>query len=224
MPIAVRADALWGGSLTATSDYRVRGLSKTRGDAAVQGGIHAHSTSGWFLGAWASSISRARNDTTLEIDAYLGLAANITPDWDTKVVATHYDYPDGAGTNYAYDELSVSLAFRSRLIGTVSWSPNMRSYGRYQQRWDTESGTSICYELTGLQPLTSGLSFSAGVGYSDLTDLFDSGYWYWNTGISYTLGALQLDVSRIDSDAAAEQLFGERVTQATWSAAVSWRF
>jgi uncharacterized protein (TIGR02001 family) len=216
----------WGGSITVTSDYRVRGLSKTRGEAAIQGGLHAQLLQGWFVGAWASTVSRDRGrDSALEVDAYTGYGWNVAKDWDAKVVLTHYWYPDDpAQATYDYDEVSTTLAFRSQIFATLAWSPNVKYFSRYQGSWHAEEGASTSYELSGLQPITASLSIIAGVGYNDLRQIFDAGYWYWNAGVSYALGSVQLDVSRIDSDATAEQLFGSIATEAGWSAAISWRF
>lgn len=224
-PVWAQQDS-WGGSLAVTSDYRVRGISKTRGDAALQGGLHAQLLPGWIIGAWASTVSRNRGrSSTLEIDAYTGYGWNVATDWDTKVVLTHYWYPsDPAQASYDYDELSVTVGFRSQLFATVAWSPNSKYFSRYQGSWHAEEGATASYELTGLQPITAGLSLTAGVGYNDLRNIFDDGYWYWNAGLTYSMGPVQLDVSRIDSDATAEALFGSTVTEAGWSAAISWRF
>jgi len=216
----------WGGSLAVTSDYRVRGISKTWGEAAVQGGLHAQTPSGWIVGAWGSTVSRNRGrSSTLEVDAYAGYGRSFSNDWDLKAIVTHYWYPnDPAETSYDYDELSVTLGFRSQLFATVAWSPNSKYFSRYQGSWHAEEGASVSYELTGLQPIATGLSLTAGVGYNDLTNVVEAGYWYWNAGLSYSVGPVQLDVSRIDSDTTAEDLFGSIVTEAGWSAAISWRF
>jgi uncharacterized protein (TIGR02001 family) len=225
-PVELLAQDAWGGSLTVTSDYRVRGRSQTLGDAAVQGGLHSQPLPGWIVGAWASNVSRDRGrKSTIELDAYTGYVWSIAPEWDAKAVFTHYWYPDDpARSNYDYDELTASLAFRSQFIASVSWSPNAKYFARYQGSWHAEEGSSTSYELTGLQPVTTALALTAGVGYSDLRQLFNTGYWYWNAGVSYAMGPIQLDVSRIDSDATAEQLFGSISTEAGWSAAISWRF
>jgi uncharacterized protein (TIGR02001 family) len=225
-PIDAHAQDSWGGSLTVTSDYRVRGISKTHGDAAIQGGLHAQLTPGWIIGGWASSVSRDRNgSSTIELDVYTGYAWNIAKDWDTKATLTHYAYPnDATRTNYDYDEITTSLIFRSQVAATIAWSPNTKYFTRYQGRWSTQEGASVAYELTGMQPITSALAVTAGVGYNDLVSLFDAGYWYWNAGFTYSMGPLQLDVSRIDSDAIAEELFGATASASGWSAAISWRF
>jgi uncharacterized protein (TIGR02001 family) len=224
--VASDVPSSWGGSIAVTSDYRVRGISQTRGEPAVQGGLHFRSNSGWMAGVWASTIDRARGPSaTSEIDAFLGFAWTLAPDWDARISLTHYWYPnDPARTRYDYDEISASIAYRAQLVATISFSPNTAYFGYHERRWQAERGASTSYELTGMHPLTSSLSLTGGVGYNDLSRLFDRGYWYWNAGIAYAMGSVRLDLSRIDSDGAAERLFGYAATDSGWSAAISWRF
>jgi len=216
----------FGGSISITNDYRVRGLTQTRNKPAIQGGVHARFDSGWFVGAWASTMDRNQGPSaTYEIDAYVGVAWTLSPDWNAKLSVAHYWYPDDpARSRYEYDEISASLTFRAQLTATVSWAPNIGYFGRYEGDRQMGRGSAIAYELTGLQPITSSLSLTAGVGYNDLTDIFQIGYWYWNTGVTYSVGAVQFDLSRIDNDSTAKRLFGSMRTKAGWTAAVSWSF
>jgi uncharacterized protein (TIGR02001 family) len=216
----------WGGSLAITNDYRVRGISQTRGAPALQGGLHARWNDAWIAGIWASTIDRTRGPSaTTEVDAYLGFAWQLVPDWDARLTYTHYWYPnDPARVRYDYDEVSASITWRGQIAATVSWSPNTAYFGYDEYRWSAQRAASMSYELTALQPLTASLSLVAGVGYNDLQRLFGYGYWYWNAGFSYSMGPVRLDIARIDTDATAEHLFGSTATDAGWTAALSWRF
>jgi uncharacterized protein (TIGR02001 family) len=220
------AQDVWGGLLAVTSDYRVRGISQSRGEPAVQGGLHTRFNPGWFVGVWASTMDRsAGSSASSEVDAYVGFGWSFAPEWNAKLSLTHYWYPnDPANADYDYDELSASLAYRGQLIATVSWSPNTTYFGYGNERWQAAEGASSSYELIGLHPLTPSISLTAGVGYNDLRRMFGAGYWYWNAGLSCAMGPVQLDLTRIDSDAMAQELFGSTLTEAGWSAAISWRF
>ena len=58
-----------------TSDYRYRGISQTRLQPALQGGIDYVHPTGWYLGAWASTIKwieDAGGDGKVELDLYSG--------------------------------------------------------------------------------------------------------------------------------------------------------
>jgi len=51
------ADAGVTGNIGAITEYRYRGLGQTRGKPALQGGLDYDAGNGFYLGAWASSIS-----------------------------------------------------------------------------------------------------------------------------------------------------------------------
>jgi uncharacterized protein (TIGR02001 family) len=62
------------------SEYRYRGLAQTKGDAALQGGVDYTDASGFYLGAWGSTIkwikdaanSAGQTKGSLELDLYGG--------------------------------------------------------------------------------------------------------------------------------------------------------
>ena len=59
----------------AVSDYRYRGISQSRLKPAVQGGFDYADKSGFYVGAWASSIKwikDAGGDASVEVDLYGG--------------------------------------------------------------------------------------------------------------------------------------------------------
>ncbi|HEX7026803.1 MAG TPA: TorF family putative porin, partial [Gammaproteobacteria bacterium] len=57
----------------AASDYVVQGVSQTRGDPSLQGGINYGHRSGWFAGMWiAENKLFTSHDTLREVDYYLG--------------------------------------------------------------------------------------------------------------------------------------------------------
>jgi uncharacterized protein (TIGR02001 family) len=223
LPAAAEDQLRWGGSLSLTSDYVYRGLSQTEGRPAVQGALHVGSESGWSAGIWASTVNRAAGPgARSEIDLQLSKAWTLTQDWNLLLSANHYFYPnDNRAQPYEYDELVASLSYQNRLTATVSWSPNTSRFSRNEFARDR---TARSYELTVLQPLAPAWSLYGGVGHYDLKDLFDDGYWYWNAGISYLVGKLQMDLSHIDTDHTARRLFDYEVSERHWAAAVSWRF
>src|SRR4026207_1715978 len=69
--------------------------------------------------------------------------------------------------------------YHHRAPASVSWSPNTSKHTYWGSIWDKQA---VAYELSVLQPLHPRWSIYAGVGYYDLSDLVDTGYWYWSTG------------------------------------------
>lgn len=66
----------------ATTDYRYRGLSQSRLQPAVQGGIDYADKSGFYVGAWGSTIKFIKDTGTgvkgsTELDLYAGFKASV---------------------------------------------------------------------------------------------------------------------------------------------------
>ncbi len=92
------------GNVALTSDYVFRGVSQTNEEPALQGGIEYAHDSGFYAGAWGSSISWLSDvpgdvSSSLELDAYLGYrgSAGDLLAYDVGVLTYYYpgDFPDG---------------------------------------------------------------------------------------------------------------------------------
>jgi uncharacterized protein (TIGR02001 family) len=227
----VHAQGQFGGSLAGTTDYAYRGVSQTRGKPAVQGDLHYETAtqfnndanSRWSVGVWASTMDlNPGPGPTLEVDAWLGRNWTIAEDWDVSLRYTHYFYPnDPRPLSYDYDEFVASVGFRSRLYATVAWSPDA---SRYSNAFAAKDRNATSYELTAVQPLTRHLSLTGGLGYYDLTALFNHGYWYYNASLTYSMDPVALSVAYIGTDYEARELFGYRSTSNRWAVTALWRF
>lgn len=221
--LPARAEGSVGGHLAATTDYVLRGVSQSRGVAALQSDLHYASASGWFLGAWASTVDLKRGPgASVELNVYAGRSWPVAPAWNARVVAVHYAYPDDtAFLRYDYDELAASLAFRDRLTASVTWSPNTSRYSRYRIARDR---TALAYDLVGRWPITGPWSVAGGVGYYDLDDLFDTGYGYWGASLVWTRPRLQVEFGSYSAADRARELFGRETTGQRWSLTATWQF
>lgn len=194
---AMAATPQWNGSITASSDYLLRGTSRNYNDPALAAEIHAQSSGGTFASLWASSTRlRYGAKTTAEFAATLGHAGSIDEDWSWVGSFTHYETPwSGGGAAYRYNELTLDLDWRERLLLSATWSPDTSRYApafgwaRDRHAWAWEAG----YQ----QELRRNLRAYAGVGYYDLSNLFGTGYWYGSLGIGWTWHRWQLDTSYV---------------------------
>ncbi|UXH78783.1 TorF family putative porin [Roseateles amylovorans] len=105
-------------NLSVTSDYRYRGISQSRLKPALQGGVDYAHSSGFYIGAWASTIkwiSDAGGDADVEIDTYLGYKTALGGGFTGDIGFLRYNYPGNdlnpsANTNEIYGALSYGPA------------------------------------------------------------------------------------------------------------------
>ncbi len=217
------ANDRWGGSAVLTSDYRLRGVSQSDSSAAIQADVHYDSPRGWLAGIWASTVRLyGEQNETVELNAFLGYRWALSSDWHAKLMVSHYAHPwDSIAKLYDYDDVTAGTAWRDRLFFTVTWSPNSSIFSSRGARFDR---SSLAYDATARVPLGARLSGVAGIGYYDLSELVGTGYWYGSAGLVYDLHRLHFDVSRIQTSAAAKELFYGDIAENRWIATVMWTF
>ena len=167
------------------SQYRYRGLAQTTGDAALQGGLDYANASGFYAGAWGSTIKWIKDAGSdakgpVELDMYAGYkleAAGLTYD----VGYLRYEY-----VNNTYSKTGGSNANTDEVYGAVTAGPATLKYS---------------YAFSNL----FGFNDSKGSTYWDLSATFDLGNGYSlvphagrqtvanNTAYSYTDIALTLN-------------------------------
>lgn len=194
------------------SQYIFRGLTQTREDPALQGGVDYSHSSGFYLGAWGSNISwlsdaGAYKSSSLELDLYGGFASTIG---DTgigyNVGALQYIYPGsraGTGAKKAETtEVYGSLSYKW-LQGKVSVVVSDGAFG-----FDDADGSTYS-ELNLNVPIgESGFTVVAHAGYSDFTGSGNSTFDYadyklgvtksWSNG--FNVGAYYTDTDGDKSD------------------------
>src|SRR5688572_30218637 len=121
-----------GGSVVATTDYVHRGLSQTDHGAAAQGDVHLRS-GGWFGGVWGSmALSQPERAYRSELNAYLGHAWTLSPDWTANVHYARYLYSgDGAYAQFYYDdydEIQAAVSFQARAKVSIALAPDILRY------------------------------------------------------------------------------------------------
>lgn len=141
------------------SDYRYRGISQSRLNPAVQGGIDYTDKSGFYVGAWGSSIKwikDAGGDGDVEIDLYGGYKAT-AGDLTYDVGFLRYQYPTNnlavsANTNEVYGALTYGI-YTAKYSHAVS---NLFGFG--------DSKNSYYLDLSAAYDLGNGLTLTPHVG------------------------------------------------------------
>jgi uncharacterized protein (TIGR02001 family) len=213
----------WGGSIDLSSDYFVRGISRTDDRGALQLDVHYLNSSGFIAGLFASNSQfdpLAPRDA--ELDAYLGFGWTADPNWHGRILVGHYAYPwNQAGSGYDYDELDVDVGFQDWLDITLVYSPDAP---RYLENRGLVGVTSKSAELNLQRAIWAKLSAVAGVGYSQYSGPGSAGYAYWSLGAAYDLSPVSLVLSYVDTSAGAKALFYNAAARGRWTGSVIWRF
>ena len=92
---SVTVSGVLTGSLSATSDYRFRGLSRTFNDPALQGGVQFTLPSRFYVGAWASVVDKEifANSSGYEVDLVAGYRSPLGNGMDLDVGLVQYLFP-----------------------------------------------------------------------------------------------------------------------------------
>jgi uncharacterized protein (TIGR02001 family) len=162
----------------ATTDYRYRGISQSRLKPAVQGGIDYADKSGFYVGAWGSSIKwikDAGGDASAELDLYAGYKGAVG-DVSYDLGFLRYEYPS--------NQLAVS-ANTNEIYGAATFGPATLKYSHAISNLfgSANSKNSYYVDLSGTFDLGGGFSLVPHVGYQSVKN---------NGAYSYTDYALTL--------------------------------
>ena len=208
------SDFTVSGYVQGVSDYRFRGYSLSGGDPALQGTINVSHASGFYAGAWSSTLDA---DVTpfygdLELDLYAGWTGELASGLTADVGVLRYVYPSNNRNGPAdywepYASLSTTLGPVGAKFG-VAYAPEQ----------DSLLGEDNLYVFTDLSagiPNTP-ITLSGHLGYADgvqaprlltlqsVTD--DSGFDYsagvtWNVTEKLAVGATYVGVEGSASEA-----------------------
>lgn len=199
------------------SDYLFRGISQSHGKPAVQGGVDYSHSSGFYLGAWGSSITWVKDwlgKGRTEIDLYGGYKNSFAGgDWNYDFGAIAYNYPGKgaaiatvlanpntqeiyAGLGYKWLSAKYSYATSSHFIGWfggTALNKNTRGsdYLELNANYDLGDGWTLIGHV-GKQKVKDSVTTSGGVLSASYTD--------WKLGVSKDLGFGTVTLAYSDTD------------------------
>lgn len=200
---AAPSDFTISGNVAAVTDYRFRGLSLSGGDFAVQGSIGVSHSSGFYVGAWASSLEDSPVYGSTELDVYAGWTGAVTPGVTVDAGLLYYVYPNGdVGKANVYEP----YASVSTTVGPVGAKVGV-AYAWKQDSLGGDDNLYVYGDLSAAIPETP-ISLSAHLGYTDgalspklLTGESTEGGFDYNVGATYNLTSkLSLGVSYVGVD------------------------
>ena len=162
------------GYVQGVSDYRFRGLSASGGDFALQGSINANHSSGFYVGAWASSLDAENNPFAgdVELDLYAGWTGQVTPGLTLDAGLLRYVYPSRSDKdNFGPADYFEPYASLSTTFGPVSGKLGVAYAWKqkaldYDGDGDKDDNLYVFTDLSAGIPTTP-LTINAHLGYAD---------------------------------------------------------
>jgi uncharacterized protein (TIGR02001 family) len=167
------------------TDYRYRGISQSRNQPAIQGGVDYADKSGFYVGAWASTIkwikdsgtAAAPTDGSLELDIYGGYKGSAGAiSYDVGVLRYEYVSNKGLAVNPNTTEVYGAITYG---MFTAKYSHALtNTFG------NADSKNSSYIDLSAAVDLGSGFTLTPHVG----RQVIKNGSAYSYTDYSLTLG------------------------------------
>jgi uncharacterized protein (TIGR02001 family) len=172
LPVAAYADDMFAFNVGVVTDYRYRGISQTRLEPALQGGIDATLPEGFYLGTWLSSIKWIKDgggNSDVEWDLYGGWKHDLAKDVTLDIGALRYQYVDNqlatnANTQEIYGALTVGAI-------TAKYSHSVTNLFGF-----ADSKNSGYLEVAGTWDVGYGVSLTPHIGYQRVANNGDFSY------------------------------------------------
>jgi len=181
------------------SDYRYRGISQTRLQPALQGGADvASAATGWYAGAWASSINWTRDAGgagRVELDIYGGKRGQLTQVliYDAGVLTYVYkgripglDNPD---TTELYGQLGYGPV-------TLKYSHSVTSLFGF-----VDSKNSGYLDLSANIVAGTGYTINLHAGHQRIKNNGSSDYSDWKLGMTKDFGFAAIQLAAVGTNA-----------------------
>lgn len=183
-------------NIGAVSDYRYRGISQTRLQPAVQGGVDL-TYGAWYAGAWASNVKWIKDlggNAQVELDLYGGYKYEIAKDITLDIGALSYVYPS--------NKLTPSANTTELYLGIAS-GPYSAKYSRALTNTFAfaNSKGSDYLEVNVDYELVKGTNLVAHVGHQTYKNNSASNYTDYKLGATYEALGGKFAASVIGTDA-----------------------
>jgi uncharacterized protein (TIGR02001 family) len=193
---AQAADTSLTFNVGAVSDYRYRGISQTRLQPALQGGIDLGLANGLYLGTWASTIKwidDAGGNADIEIDLYGGWKGEIAKGFTLDVGALTYQYPGNdldpsANTTEVYGALSYAMF-------TLKYSHSVTNLFGF-----ADSKGSGYVDLSASFDVGGGWMLAPHIGHQTVRHLSAASYTDYSLAISKDFNGLVPSLAVVDTD------------------------
>lgn len=211
----------WRLAASASSDYRVRGVSVSHGSPAQMLDLNYRGDTGWAAGIGAGLLGRDDRGRRSLLSVSLGHAWQLDDDWHAALDASRTDYPGSAyRPRYTAQEVAASLSWKGRLSATLMASPRTRLT---DGDGNLRSGRAYSGELGWRQRLAGPVALDLGVGRFRLAAPGGEGhrdsYRYGSVGLSAAVGPAEAYLSYVGTRGLASAWGGSG-----WVGTLLWQF
>ncbi|MAZ88411.1 MAG: hypothetical protein CL693_12285 [Cellvibrionaceae bacterium] len=204
-----QAEGSFFGSATATSDYRLFGLSQTLEDPAIQLEAGYDAGNGFFIGGFVSNVDFTPDDDPadggekLEADLFVGYDLALSETVSLTTTLIQYTYTGTySGEDYDYAEIIFDL---NTAFGTVTVGQSLDDF-----LGDLGADKALRVEYNHSIALAdSGISLDLQLAHYDTDDAFGDSYNYYTVGFSGDLGPIGVSVGYNGTDSDGKDLFGD---------------
>ena len=193
VPTVARADVAF--NVGAVTDYRYRGISQTRLEPALQGGID-YTQGGFYVGTWASTIKwikDAGGGADVEIDIYGGYKGELAPGIGYDVGVLNYVYPS--------NDLSTSPN-TTEIYGALTYGPATLKYSHAVTNLFgfSDSKNSYYLDLSAGFDLGGGLMLTPHIGYQKVKNTSGASYTDYSLTVSKDFNGLVPSLAIVGTD------------------------
>ena len=190
-------------NIGAVSEYRYRGISQTRLQPALQGGIDYAAANGFYIGTWASTIKWIKDipgggSADAEIDIYGGYKSEVAKGLTLDVGGLQYWYP---GNKLSSAGLANANTFE--LYGALSFGPVTAKYSHSLTNLfgNPDSKNSGYLDVSASFDLGGGLSLSPHVGHQTIKHTAGGSYTDYSLTLTKDWSGLALSGAVVGTDA-----------------------
>lgn len=187
------------GDIGLVSDYRYRGLSLSRGRAAVQGSVTIEHDSGLYAEAWASTLEHPGDPTDSEVDLTAGYSKDLSAALNMDLSGTFFVYPSAGSDNY-FEATALVTATHGAASGSLGLS-----YIPLQRATRDAGGHDNAYLFGTLDfavPRTP-VTLKSGIGYERgaFDEVEHGGKWDWTLGAEAEFKPVKLGLAYVGCNA-----------------------
>jgi uncharacterized protein (TIGR02001 family) len=195
-----------------TSDYRFRGISQSAQDPALQGGVDWTDKSGFYAGAWGSTIDFGNElpdssgamvdpDANIEVDLYGGYKFKSGP-VEYDVGAIYYAYPGSeSDTDLDFFEIYFGGTY-GPAFAKLFYTPDVTTNLSEEEGFYLSAGANI--DVGGGYTLNLGIGYSFGDGVKEAAG---ETYLDWKIGVTKEFYGFTFNLAYIGNDISSENEF-----------------